>query len=162
MERLSDKLNKLLEESGLNKTAFAKAHRINKTSINSASNGHKVSNGVINLLVQEFGDEFKQYYESTICEICGKEFISLSGRTKMCSVECQKQKIKESHQRWVDQRSRVRTMIINNDFTKPKQVKPTHKPPEKTIGEFMSGGDYGDRQREYLLSIQKTQRMEIR
>jgi transcriptional regulator with XRE-family HTH domain len=163
MPTLKDRFTEILKKSGLTHVEFARRYGFSKTTISLLVNGHKVGNQTIEMLVQLFGDEFKEYYSKTICEICGEEFISLNGRTKMCSDRCRKEKIKQSKQRWVNQRSDVRQMIINCDFHHQGKEKSKRQPvPKKSIGEFMDGGDYGQRQREYLLSIQKTQRMEIR
>jgi len=163
VETLKDKVIGIIKESGLTDVAFARKHGIGKTSVSLLVNGHKVGNPIIEMLVELFGEDFKQYYSKTVCEICGEEFISLNGRTKMCSDKCRKEKVKQSHQSWVTQRKEVRRMIINNDFKKPRaEISARQEKPEKNIAEFMSGKSYGDRQREYLLGIQKTQRMEIR
>lgn len=160
MPTLQDKFTAVLNKSGLTNVAFARRYGFSKTTISLLANGHKVGNSMIKQLVDLFGDEFIQYYESTTCEICGKEFIHINGKTKFCSSECQKEKIKQSKQRWVDQRSYVREMIINCDFN--QGTNNIRKNTKKSISEFMDGKSYGDRQREYLLGIQKTQRMEIR
>lgn len=163
MPTLKDRFTEILKKSGLTHVEFARRYGFSKTTISLLVNGHKVGNAMIKQLSDIFGDEFNQYYEVTTCDICGKEFIHLNGKTKYCSSECQKEKIKQSKQRWVEQRSDVRQMIINCDFNhQHKQTEKRQQMPKKSIGEFMAGGDYGQRQREYLLSIQKTQRMEIR
>lgn len=166
VETLAEKIKKILDENGLNQAMFAKRYGVNKSTVSRAINGHDVSNSFIEQLANVFGDEFKRYYTTTICEICGKEFISFTNNCRMCSAECQKQKIKENSQRWVDRRSYIRSMIINAEFKniENKVIKKAevNKVPEKTIAEFMAGKSYGDRQREYLLNLQKTQRMEIR
>ena len=163
MPTLQDRFTAVLKKSGLTHAAFARRYGFSKTTISLLANGHKVGNSMIIQLVDLFGDEFSRYYEVTTCEICGKQFIHLNGKTKFCSSECQKEKIKQSKQRWVEQRDYVRTMIKSDGFEKPViEAKKRYTPPEKTIGEFMSGKPYAERQREYLLGIQKTQRMEIR
>jgi transcriptional regulator with XRE-family HTH domain len=163
MPTLQDKFKDILKKSGLTHVAFARRYGISKTTVSLLVNGHKVGNAVIKKLVDTFGDDFEQYYTVTICEICGKEFIDMNGKTKFCSVDCQKEKIKQRKQRWVEQRDYVREMIKGDGFENPVvEVKRRYMPPEKTIGEFMNGKPYGERQREYLLGIQKTQRMEIR
>lgn len=163
MQTLKSRFTEILKKSGLTHVEFARRYGFSKTTISLLVNGHKVGNPIIEMLVQLFGDEFKEYYSKTICEICGEEFISLNGRTKMCSDRCRKEKIKQSKQRWVTQRRDVRRMIINDDFKKPRAERSVmQEKPEKNITEFMAGKSYGQRQREYLLSIQKTQRMEIR
>lgn len=160
METLAEKIKKIIDDNGLSQAMFAKRYGVSKSTVSRAINGHDVSNSFIEQLVNVFGDEFKQYYTTTICEICGKEFIRINGKTKFCSSECQKEKIKQSKQRWVDQRSYVREMIINCDFN--QGTNNICKNTKKSISEFMDGKSYGDRQREYLLNLQKTQRMEIR
>jgi len=163
VQTLKDKVIAIIEESGLTDATFARKHGIGKTSVSLLVNGHKVGNPIIEMLVELFGEDFKEYYSKTVCEICGEEFVSLNGRTKMCSDRCRKEKVKQSNQRWVAQRSDVRRMVINNDFKKPRaEISARQEKPEKNIAEFMSGKSYGDRQREYLLGIQKKQRMEIR
>lgn len=163
MQTLKDKFTDILKKSGLTHTEFARRYGFSKTTISLLVNGHKVRNSVIKQLSDIFGDEFNQYYDVTTCEICGKEFIRLNGRIKYCSSECQKEKIKQSKQRWVDQRSDVREMIINCDFNHYcKQTEKRQPMPKKSIVEFMAGGDYGQRQREYLLNLQKEQRMSVR
>lgn len=166
METLAEKIKQKIDESGLSQAMFAKRYGVNKATVSKAANGHDVSNSFIESLVIAFGDEFEQFYKTTTCEICGKEFISLTCNTRLCSAECQKERIKENNQKWVDKRSQIRSMIINCDFknmnNELKRRKEVKTVPEKTIAEFMDGKSYSDRQREYLLSIQKTQRMEIR
>jgi plasmid maintenance system antidote protein VapI len=163
MPTLQDKFSAVLKKSGLTHAAFAMRYGFSKTTVSLLVNGHKVGNAVIKHLVDTFGDDFNQYYAVTVCEICGKEFIDLNGKTKYCSCDCQKEKIKQSKQRWVEQRSDVREMIINCDFSQQREPVTKRQPiPKKSIDEFMNGGDYGERQREYLLGIQKTQRMETR
>ena len=163
MPTLQDKFTAVLKKSGLTNVAFARRYGFSKTTISLLANGHRVGNSTIKQLVDLFGDEFSRYYEVTTCEICGKEFIHINGKTKYCSCECQKEKIKQSKQRWVEQRDYVREMIINCDFSQQREPVTKRQPmPKKSIGEFMNCGDYGERQREYLLGIQKTQRMEIR
>mgnify|MGYP001770063834 CR=1 FL=1 len=163
METLAEKIKKILDDKGLSQAMFAKRYGVNSTTVSQAINGRDVSNSFIKQLVNVLGDDFEQYYETTICEICGKEFIHLNGKAKFCSSDCQKEKTKQSKQRWVEQRDYVREMIRTGAIEKPIiDVKKRYTPPEKTIGEFMDGKSYGDRQREYLLNLQKTQRMEIR
>lgn len=162
MQTLQDRFKVVLKKSGLTNVAFARRYGFSKTTVSLLVNGHKVGNSMIKQLADIFGDEFSQYYESTTCEICGKEFIHLNGKTKFCSSECQKEKIKQSKQRWVDQRGYVREMIINCDFSQCEPATKRQPMPKKSIGEFMNGEQYGDRQKQYLLSLQKTQRMEIR
>ena len=137
---LQDQLIKYMADHNNNNIEIARKTGVAPDQVSNIIKGKETPMVNVKRLSDKLGPIFEQYVEYKTCE-CGKKFIPTYQHRNYCSVECNK-----NYRAYVS--------------SKPKAEK--HSKPKQSIAEFMGGKSYGERQREYLLSLQKTQRMEIR
>ena len=137
---LQDQLIKYMTEHNNNNIEIARKTGVAPDQVSNIIKGKPSPMVNIKRLSDKLDPVFEQYIEYKTCE-CGKKFIPTYKHRNYCSEECNKKYRKYERRKY--------GISKNNK-------------PKKSIIEFMNNGDYGDRQREYLLGLQKTQRMEIR
>ena len=137
---LAEQLIKYMTEHNNNNIEIARKTGVAPDQVSNIIKGKPSPMVNIKRLSDKLDPVFEQYVEYKICE-CGEKFIPTYQHRNYCSVECNK-----NYRAYVS--------------SKPKQEK--RSKPKQSIAEFMDGKSYGERQREYLLGLQKTQRMEIR
>jgi hypothetical protein len=162
IEKLSETLIKDIKKTGLSCSAFSRKNGFHTSVISEIVNGKRFSNKTIKRFVEIFGDKYKKFYKYTKCDICGNKFIADNGKIKLCSVECQNKNASNLKSKWRD-RKKLQQGVAEKTLAE-RYGWGVHglKKPDIGIVDFMNGKQYGDRQREYLLNLQKTQRMEIR
>ena len=155
METLSSMLESEIEKRGISGAEAGRMCGLCPHTISRIINNNYVSNGSIAKLCDAFGDQFKKFVKYKKCVICGKEFITQRSQIT-CSKECSDintASIKREHN---DRRKKATIIISPRRKARSWKMKDIKKPKE-SITEFMGDKQYGDRQREYLISIQKTQ-----
>lgn len=135
---LQDQLIKYMHEHNNNNIEIARKTGVAPDQVSNIIKGKPSPMVNIKRLSDKLDPIFEQYVEYKTCD-CGKKFIPTYQHRNYCSVECNK-----NYRAYVS--------------SKPKAEK--RSKPKQSIAEFMANGDYGERQREYLLGIQKGQRME--
>ncbi len=158
MQKISDVAHEIMDRDGLSQVNFTNKCGLDTVVISRVCNDKYVAMRTIAKISEAF-PEFKQFIKYKKCRICGNDFLP-GRRTVTCSKECQSKNNKEIKQR-NNNKKRKSTITGTNAERYNWSIKNIKKP-ETNIVQFMSGKSYGDRQREYLLGIQKTQRMEIR
>ena len=158
MEKMSDLVLMIMERDGLSQVKFANICGLDTVVISRVCNDKYVAMRTIAKIAESF-PEFKQFIKYKKCRICGNDFLP-GRRTVTRSKECQLKNNKEIKQR-NNNKKRKSTVTSTNAERYNWSIKGL-KQPETNIVQFMSGKPYAERQREYLLGIQKTQRMEIR
>ena len=168
---LSERLNKYKLDNNLCNIKLSEIINVDKSTVSKVLRGAEYSPVTAEKIYKSLGDEFKKYVEYKKCPHCGDQYI---GRSKL-DASCRKDECikKQRRKNQIEYAEKVKSGEIV-----PKRNKAFHrkvfiadesfvinKEDSKHIqgfAEFMNGKQYGDRQREYLLNLQKTQRMEIR
>lgn len=155
METLSNMLKYEIEKRGISGVEAGRMCGLCPHTISRIINNNYVSNGSVAKLCDAFGEQFKKFVKYKKCVICGKEFISQRSQIT-CSKECSDINtvaIKREHN---DRRKKNAVIISTRRKPRSWKMKDLKKPNE-SITEFMGDKQYGDRQKEYLISIQKSQ-----
>jgi len=158
MEKMSDLVLMIIERDGLSQVKFANICGLDTVVISRVCNDKYVAMRTIAKIAESF-PEFKQFIKYKKCRICGNDFLP-GRRTVTCSKECQSKNNKEIKQR--NNNKKRKSAVTSTNAERYNWSIKGLKQPETNIVQFMSGKPYAERQREYLLGIQKTQRMEIR
>lgn len=153
-ETMADRLIEYRKNAGIDQEQLAKLIGVNKVTVKNLENCEKYSDETAKKVFDALGNKFKKFLNPSVCQ-CGKVFYKRRDAVKFCSVECSKKYYVKSEQ--CKENRRVYEQEERDRYKKSIE----HKK-KQSIGSFMDGMQYGDRQREYLLSIQKTQRMECR
>ena len=137
---LQEQLIKYMADHNNNNIEIARKTGVAPDQVSNIIKGKPTPMVNIKRLSDKLDKAFEKYIEYKICD-CGEKFIPTYQHRNYCSVECNK-----NYRAYVS--------------SKPKAKK--REKPKQSIAEFMGGKSYGERQREYLLGIQKGQRMVAR
>ena len=154
-ETIADRLKAYREEHQINQIELAALIGVARPTITKVERGEYCSDWLAKKIYDALGVRFKKFLRPKICS-CGKAFHGRKAGALYCSTECHKKYYKTTAEQKRAYNARKEDM---KHYRKPL-AKPKAKP--VPIAEFMGGKQYGDRQREYLLNLQKTQRMAIR
>lgn len=158
---LADEVRKIMETKGMSQKQFADDCGINRACLSKGLKTGYFSNISIGRIIEVYGKRFEKYYAKKTCDFCGIEFIPMLAGRKCCTQECS---TKMNNRLTTERDNRNRAMRKAAGETKAERYKWRAKvrPAKVSIVEFMDGQSYADRQKQYLLSLQKEQRMEIR
>lgn len=159
-KKLSDVLREEMELRGITGVECGRLCGLQPTVISRIANDKFVSGATVIKLVEGLGNKFEKYIKYKTCKICGKKFIP-NRSSVTCSNECSKANCKDLKNKHNASVKKNKITFQTNAERFDWKVRDLKKP-EVPIVKFMNGKQYGDRQREYLISLQKTQRMEIR
>lgn len=160
---LQERLIKYMTENDLPVITTAKLLGIGPTPVTLIKLKNKYTPATAEKIYKKLGADYLEYVEYSFCECCGTKYIPHSALQKTCSnTDC-----KKKHQTatrkvyWEKVAAGGHVVKSRNEWrSRPKKYEPVK--PAQSIPEFMGGKQYGERQREYLLGLQKGQRMEIR
>lgn len=163
---LQQKLNKHIEKYCLSGAETARRTGLHVTQVSDIRLHNKYSPAIAEKIYKALGNDFREYFEYSVCSYCGSEYIPKNNRQKTCEAdECKlknKKIIEKEYRRKVHSGEHVMRTYNERRQSHKKYLELSDSKPKQSIPEFMNGKQYGDRQREYLLSIQKTQRMGLR
>ena len=137
---LQDQLIKYMADHNNNNIEIARKTGVAPDQVSHIVKGKETPMVNVKRLSDKLDPVFEQYVEYKICE-CGKKFVPTFQHRNYHSDECS-------------------DYFRKHGRSKPKAKK--REKPKQSIAEFMGGKSYGERQREYLIEVQKGQRMGIR
>lgn len=163
---LQQKLNQYIKKYHLSGAETARRIGISPTQVVRIKLHNDYSPAIAEKVYKALGEEYREFVKYSKCPYCGKEYIPRDSRQKTCSspVCAKKNKIDvtKEYERKVKSGQHVfKTYNERRPATK-KYIKLPDANPKQSIPEFMAGKQYGERQREYLLGLQKGQRMSAR
>lgn len=168
---LNERLNKYKLDNNLCNIRLSEITNVDRSTISRVLRGAEYSPVMAERVYKALGDDFKEYVEYKTCPHCGDQYI---GRSKL-DASCRKDECIKKQRR--NNQTEYEKKVKSGEIV-PKRNKAFHRKlytpegscstikenskPIQGFAEFMDGMQYGDRQREYLLNLQKTQRMECR
>jgi transcriptional regulator with XRE-family HTH domain len=155
-EKMSDRIINYREMNGVSQKQLAELIGISKQAIVDIEIGKRYADLTAKKIYDALGSDFKKFLNPSVCR-CGNVFYKRRDAMNYCSTECSRKYYrpdKAAAERYKKTQKEERIILSKREIE--------HKVKAQSIGDFMNGKQYGDRQREYLLNLQKTQRMEIR
>jgi len=154
-ETMADRLIEYRKNAGIDQKQLAELIGVTKVTVKNLENCEKYSDETAKKIFDALGNKFKKFLKPSVCQ-CGKVFYKRRDVMKFCSAECSKKYYKP------DAEALAKYKATQNEAFKAVRGKRKAIMEKHSISSFMDGMQYGDRQKEYLLNLQKTQRMEIR
>lgn len=160
---LQEQLNHYMKTHCLTTEKTARKIGISATQVSTIKLHNKYSPVIAEKIYKALGEDYREYFEYSVCSYCGIKYLPRDNQQQTClSDECKRahtaKTVKEYNKKLHSGEYVMKTCSERGPKRK-KYVVHESETPKQSIPEFMSGKQYGDRQREYLLNIQKTQRM---
>lgn len=149
-ETMADRLINYREIGGIDQKQLSELIGLSKQAIVDIERGSNYSDLTGKKVYDALGSKFKKFLKPTVCE-CGKVFYKRREAVKYCSDECSRKYYKPN------KAAIEKYKQTQKEKTKAPVKKIIKENKAKSITEFMGDKQYGDRQREYLIGIQKTQ-----